>query len=148
MVPVACDLACRVRDGDAEFIGRLAESRGWDTGTVALLVVLAAMVPVDDASPNDLLAWTGSLETVMEWRLRQDPLPSDDCRCPDLEPCGTYAAWMRHKRHGEDVDEACDKAYRDYQRTPERRRQNREAVARHRARMKAGAAGEQDAAAA
>lgn len=30
----------------------------------------------------------------------------------DLRPCGTYAAYKRHKRHGEPVDEACEAAAR------------------------------------
>lgn len=112
MVPVACDFTCRVRDGDAEFIERLAEARGWDTETTALLVVLAAMVPVEDASPADLLAWTGGLETALEWR--QEPLPLVAPGRPATEPCGTHAAWSRHKRRGEEVDRACERAQKAY----------------------------------
>lgn len=119
MVPVACDLACRVRDGDAEGIARLAKARGWDTETRALLVVLAAMVPVEDTTPNQLLAWTGGLEAAMEWR--QEPLPFPPCRCVDLEPCGTYAAYVRHARHGEPVDRECRDAMREYSRDRARR---------------------------
>jgi hypothetical protein len=29
-----------------------------------------------------------------------------------LSPCGTYAAAVRHKRHGEELDDACESAYR------------------------------------
>ena len=132
MVPVACDLACRVRDGDADGIARLAEAHGWDRETSALLVVLAAMVPVEDASPNDLLAWTGGLEMAVEWR--QEPLPGTECRCRELEPCGTYAAWARHKRHGEPVDVACERAYQEYKQP-----RNREAWVRYKARQEAAA---------
>src|SRR5258708_4768297 len=99
MVPVACDLACRVRDGDADGIARMAESRGWGTETSALLVVLAAMVPVEDTSPNDLLAWTEGLEAVLGWRQAQLPLPAPGR--PVTKPCGTYGAARRHKRRGE-----------------------------------------------
>lgn len=56
IVPVACELACLVRDGDAAgaavLTGRLSEGE-----THTLLVVLAAMVPVDDRSSADMLAW-------------------------------------------------------------------------------------------
>jgi hypothetical protein len=112
MVPVACELACRVRDGDAGHIGRMAEDRGWDTETTALLVVLAAMVPVDDASPNDLLAWTEELEAAIPWR--QETLTDAGGNPPKLQPCGTYAAYRRHERRGERIDLACDEAYRAY----------------------------------
>ena len=30
------------------------------------------------------------------------------------QPCGTYAAYQRHKRNGEFVDEACVDAYKEY----------------------------------
>lgn len=121
MVPVACDLACRVRDGDAEHIARLAEARGWDTETTALLVVLAAMVPVDDATPNDLLEWTGGLDVTLEWRQAQLPLTVREeteraiaeaharlAALPprELEPCPSLAAYRRHKARGEPY-EAC-----------------------------------------
>lgn len=119
MVPVACDLACRVRDGDAEGIGRLARANGWDQETSALLVVLAAMVPVEDATPNELLAWTGGLEAAMAWP--QEPLPFGG----GLEPCGTYAAAARHARHGEPLDPACEQARRAYKLGRQRARTER-----------------------
>lgn len=31
-------------------------------------------------------------------------------------PCGTYAAYRRHQRKGEPIDDACRQAYTDYQR--------------------------------
>lgn len=133
LVPLACDLACRVRDADAEGIARLAEANGWDTPTAALLVVLAAMVPVEDASPNDLLAWTGGLETAQEWR--QLPLVAAAPGRPVEQPCGTYAAWCRHKRRGEEVDRACYRAWQEYR--AERR------VARKEAARRAGAGDDQ-----
>lgn len=35
---------------------------------------------------------------------------------PDrLQPCGTHAAYRRHKRAGEPIDDACQAAYRDYE---------------------------------
>jgi hypothetical protein len=112
MVPVACDLACRVRDGDADGIARLTASLS-DAETSALLVVLAAMVPVDDFSPGDLLEWAGGLETALEWR--QEPLPfQPPAGIRELEPCGTRAAYVRHQRRGEPADVACERAAREY----------------------------------
>jgi hypothetical protein len=126
MVPEACGLAVLVRDGDADGIARFmaalhpvplpAEVR-------ALLVVLAAMVPVDDASPGDLLAWTGGLEEALEWR--QEALPFPSCRCADLEPCGTYAAWARHVRRHEPADAECEQAMRAYKLGKQRERSAR-----------------------
>jgi hypothetical protein len=37
-----------------------------------------------------------------------------------LKPCGTEAAWQRHRYRGEPVDEACEQAHRDYKRDWER----------------------------
>lgn len=129
-VPLAADLTCRVRDGDAEGIARLAEAHGWDTPVAALLVVLAAMVP-DTAPVGDLLAWTESLEAVLA--LRQEPLPLTMPGRPVSELCGTYAAYRRHERHGEVPDEACLRAYGVYH-----RERSRESAARARARARAG----------
>ena len=98
MVPEACHLAVLVHDADAE--GVAAFIRNLDPEHVpALLVVLAAMVPVDDRSPGDLLAWEESVPEAVKWR--QMPLMA-----AALEPCPSYAAYRRHKTRGEDA-EAC-----------------------------------------
>ena len=48
------------------------------------------------------------------------PLPG---WAPELRPCGTLAAYRRHKRRGEPVDEACrQEAARDQQARRRRRR--------------------------
>lgn len=31
-----------------------------------------------------------------------------------LKPCGTPAAYRRHQRHGEPIDEPCDQAWKRY----------------------------------
>lgn len=49
-------------------------------------------------------------------RLRGGP-PID----PELMPCGTYAAYIRHKRAQEEPCEPCVKAFREYHR--DRRRE-------------------------
>lgn len=56
MLPVAADLACRVRDGDAAGIEQ-AIGQMDIVHLRALAVVLAAMVP-DDRPLDDLIAWT------------------------------------------------------------------------------------------
>jgi hypothetical protein len=63
MIPVACELACLVRDGDQAGIARrmysLLRQDPQDDGMrrlYALVVVLAAMVPDDQPLP-ELLAW-------------------------------------------------------------------------------------------
>jgi len=62
MVGPACDLAGLVHDGDADGIARFLARYGLadaPPGTKALVVVLAAMVPVDERSDAELLAWVG-----------------------------------------------------------------------------------------
>lgn len=39
-----------------------------------------------------------------------------------LTPCGTHTAYMRHKRNGQPIDDACDEAERAYQRNRKRHR--------------------------
>ena len=60
MIPVACDLACLVRDGDltgiTERLDSVADSGDGLQRFYALAVVMAAMIP-DDQPVGDLLAW-------------------------------------------------------------------------------------------
>jgi hypothetical protein len=64
MVPVACEMACLVRDQDQAGIARCLrdlatgadDEEQWERGLYALIVVLAAMVP-DDQHVGDALAW-------------------------------------------------------------------------------------------
>ena len=44
----------------------------------------------------------------------RDHLRGGPPRAP--EPCGTYAAFRRHQRKGEAIDDACRKAYNEHQR--------------------------------
>ena len=86
MVDVACELAFTVRDRDREGIGAWLDSRGiapGDDETRALLVILAAMVPVD-ATQEQMLSW-------VTWDERGVPLDGTipllpAVPVPDLDP--------------------------------------------------------------
>jgi hypothetical protein len=77
----------------------------------AALVVLAAMVD-QERTPADLLAWTDTILTKRQHhRFRGQ-----------AQPCGTHAAFNRHKATGETPCAACVEGERAYQRTRARRR--------------------------
>lgn len=42
------------------------------------------------------------------------PTGCGGCSVADLQPCGTEAAYRRHKRHKEPADAACMAAHRQY----------------------------------
>ena len=100
MVPVACELACMVRDESRVEVGALLARYDADE-LRALLVVLAGMVPVEDMSAADMLAW-------LKFDEYGRPLE------PPLAPCGTYGAFRRHKQRGELIDDDCRTAAREY----------------------------------
>ncbi len=117
LVPVAADLVIRVHDEGPESVGQLlaglTERERW-----ALLVVLAAMAP-PDAAVADLLAWVAWDEHGR--RGGPEPRPPS-ARFRALRPCGTHAAYVRHKSRGETPCQACADAERAYQRARPRRR--------------------------
>jgi hypothetical protein len=116
MVPVACDLIGRVRDGNRQAVLALLNPLT-PTERYALTVVLAAMVP-DDRSARDLLSWTEDEPS--------EPLSGPIAYVRPLRPCGTHAAYWRHKKRGEPIDLQCLYAERAYQRA---RKSNRRQVA-------------------
>ena len=118
MVPLACELAVLVHDADADGIAAFTAGLTLPQAE-ALLVVLAAMVPVDERSQGELLAWASSAPEAVKWR--QMPLILPAGGRPVTEGCGTYAAWVRHRRHGEDPDRACAEAMRAYKREHHRK---------------------------
>ena len=59
------------------------------------------MVPVEDMSAADMLAW-------LKFDEYGRPLE------PPLAPCGTYGAFRRHKQRGELIDDDCRTAAREY----------------------------------
>ena len=45
---------------------------------------------------------------------------------PPTQPCGTVAAYKRHQRNGEPIDQPCRDAWSAYQRELYQRRKNRQ----------------------
>jgi hypothetical protein len=100
MVDKATDLALMVRDEGRPAVCKFLCSLNADEKD-ALLVVLAAMAPVEDQSAADMLRWV---------RFDEYGRPLDR----PLAPCGTYAAFRRHKQQQELVDDDCQRAAREY----------------------------------
>lgn len=110
MVPVACQLAGRVRERNPHAI-RYLISQLTPRERYTLTVVLAAMIP-DDRSPGQLLAWVED----------DAPPTSGPAAVRALQPCGTHAAFARHQAHDEDPCQRCRNAERVYQQTRAQRR--------------------------
>lgn len=98
-----------VRDYDSTAVNALLMLPEPDLKLLAL--TLAAMVP-DDRSPAELLIWNDKIDDLIARRRGE---------LAGLKPCGTRAAWMRHKANGEQPDPACEEANRAYQREAKRR---------------------------
>ncbi|MEU4513250.1 hypothetical protein AB0G05_27450 [Nonomuraea wenchangensis] len=89
LVQVACNLACAVRDDGPDAAAAILATLTPED-RAALPVVMAAMIPIELPS-GVLLAWHTGTPTNRQ----------------GLEPCGTHAAYNRHKAHGEDPCDAC-----------------------------------------
>lgn len=102
-IEAALDLACTIRDEGPDAVrratARLVATCQGDTG--AALAVLAALIDVN--RPVD--AW---------WQRGLDGLGFKE-PTRGLEPCGTHAAFNRHKDHGEMPCDACVVAEGAYQ---------------------------------
>jgi hypothetical protein len=95
---VAQELVVRVRDDDPEANARYIRSVvDGEQDLIALALVLAAAVPTDQPWRH-LTAWTHVTKR-------------------ELMPCGTVAAYRRHKTRNEMACPACTEAMRDYDRT-------------------------------
>lgn len=77
MVPKACEFACLVHDADSDAIAAFLAGLGEDESR-ALPVILAAMVPIDDRSAAELLAWVGGGPLTV--------LPGGGRTVPEAEP--------------------------------------------------------------
>jgi hypothetical protein len=109
MVPIACQLAGHVRAHDKRAIFNLIRDLT-PNEAYALVVVLAAMIPTDHTA-GQLLAWTEQL-----------PTRAANARVVALRPCGTHAAYWRHKANNEPPCADCRQAERAYQRERKQRR--------------------------
>lgn len=105
LIDHAMVLVGAVRSRSPEVVGAvLAGSSRADLH--ALAVCLAAMVPTGK-TPVELLAWNDGLPGRVASSLR---------------PCGTHAAFVRHRNNNETPCEECLTAERAYQRARQRRR--------------------------
>jgi hypothetical protein len=120
LIPVATELVARVREEGRESIGDLLGSLS-ALERHALPVVLAAMVPPDQGVV-DLLRWVPRPNTPESTAPR--PARAATPGAQPLRPCGTHAAFVRHKANGEPVDEDCALAERLYQRERKRTARN------------------------
>ncbi len=109
LAEVALDLAVRIRDEDPAANARWLRARlpnpdDW----FQLAFVLAAAIP-DDRPWHELTAWVG-----------EPPKPATDMHDrldrPALRPCGTRAAYRRHRRRGEEPCQPCKDAAAEYRR--------------------------------
>ena len=126
LTDLAGELAFLVRTEGREAIGAwfadhdLVDGARVTAKTRAFMIALAARIPVD-TSPADQLAW-------VTWDEYGRPLPGvEPVLPPDTRPapasaavkvwedCGTYKAYERHKRRGEDAEPCgCGQAARDW----------------------------------
>jgi hypothetical protein len=119
LVPVAQQFACLVRDeGPAGIRTFLASLTAYQKD--ALLVVQAGMIPLDRPAA-ELLSWVTWDEygRPLPGPAAQDPAPpriaapaSEQAGPPVQNPCGTLAAYRRHQRRGELIDDDCQEAAR------------------------------------
>ena len=124
MVASACELACLVRDGTRDEIGVYVAGLT-EEERVALLIVQAAMIP-DDVDVGTLLAWVtwdeygrplpgASPAARRERALAAPPQAPRRWREEELKPCGSHAAFNRHKIRGELIDDECAAGEKSYQ---------------------------------
>jgi hypothetical protein len=114
LVPVAMAFVGAVRDVDGDGIAEFLKGLSGDE-RLTLLVILAAMVPHDQA-PQDLLAW-------VDWDEFGAPLPegaqmvlySPYRRGGMPASCGTRGAYQRHLKAQEPPCDPCRAAESDYQ---------------------------------
>lgn len=120
MVDVAGDLAIAVREEDSDEIGRIitriADGQPLPEPVRALLTVMAGMLPIDDMSAADMLAWVrwDQHQRPLGGPVREVPVPGRYRQFDQLQPCGTYAAFRRHEDRGELIDDECRAAARAY----------------------------------
>jgi hypothetical protein len=123
MVTAAIELACLVRDEGPDEIGAFIRNLTGEERD-ALLVVQAAMIP-DDTDAGTLLSWVtwdehrrplpGAVPAASRERVLAAPPRPRRRRETELVPCPSHAAYNRHKRRGELIDDGCAEAEKAYQ---------------------------------
>lgn len=122
LAAVAVELAVRVRDESPEANAAwLAEKVPTATDRRNLCIVLAAAIPIDQPWRR-LTAWTQAppAAPTPEPARRTAGRPKGKSRKQALKPCGTRAAALRHRYHGEQPCDPCVEAEREYDRNRER----------------------------
>lgn len=109
----ALQIVDAVRTHGIEAVARNLARRKPDH-VVRLAATLAALVPTDKPV-SELLEWLhGPHDEQIDLHV-----PGWDPRL--LKPCGTHAAYERHRKRGEFIDDKCREGERAYQRSRRRR---------------------------
>lgn len=117
LAAVAIELACRVRDeGPADNAAWLADRLPDPADWFRLAFVAAAAIP-QDRSWHDLTAWARNLNDTPG----PQPAPEPVVERRNLQPCGTRAAYRRHRRRGETACQPCRDAAAAFKRKYHRR---------------------------
>lgn len=123
-LPLALELVDAVHRMDRREVARLIDL----ADLPALAVVLAGMVD-EDRTVRDLLGWVDAPLRPQRQPAARPGSPAQPAEAPavpprdvQLVPCGTHAAFARHKKRGEAPCLACVVGERTYQRERAQRR--------------------------
>ena len=97
LLRIALDVAVRIREEPPDAVVR--EFDGLDRGELRDLALASACIDV--SRPVSDVVWWSDLDQVPRHRIGPN----------QLAPCGTRAAYRRHRARGEPVDVACEVAY-------------------------------------
>jgi hypothetical protein len=103
LASVALELTYRVREDDPEANGRWLAARLPDPADWFRLAFVAAAAIPQDRSWHDLTAWARNLADTPG----PPPAPRPAVERRNLQPCGTRAAYRRHRRRGETACQPC-----------------------------------------
>ena len=113
LASIAVELSYRVREEDPEANGAwLAQQLPDPADWFRLAFVAAAAIP-QDRTWGELTGWAAGFgeEPITLRRLETDRPPRHN-----LQPCGTRAAYRRHRRAGEQACQPCKDAVAAYKR--------------------------------
>lgn len=114
LASVALELSYRVREDDPEANGQWLAKRLPDPADWFRLVFVAAAAIPQDRTWQELIGWTAGYEqqTPILRQLEPETRPARH----NLQPCGTQAAYRRHRRAGEQACQPCKDAVAAYKR--------------------------------